>query len=560
MSLGVIEKLSQHIEEFLENWVKYMAAMGYLEYTTAKREDCILSFRGVIEPIRSALENSDEASFSRIMQDMRNTTDFSLDVARRHRDRGLTAEMYLGCFKTMIHSIEDIVLNLDVEAEDKLRAVTQLRKFFDAYETVFMGDWTKDSSDGETSASIISANRNLTLEKCKYENIFDSTSDFVLVTDGEGKISELNRGAVEFFGDVTGACCCETLGLPEDNMQSASESYLNKSTEISLKDKHFNLTLSDLSSVALASCGYMFILSDVTWLADSRKQLEQMVEKRTRDVARSVKHLNALFQSAGDGILLVNSELMVYKANYKACEIFDIDSGGFVGKRINSLLHPETTGRMDHFTWNLGDGESWSGDVQAYRNGSFFPASITVNRIDLDNNTFFHFIIRDISARKSMEENLIREKKQAEEMNITLRNVLKSIERDKTCVSEEIGHKIQGEVLPSIQKLSKENDPEIREMYENILTEQLNNLTKGSTSKASDAITRLSKTENRICRLIQGGYTTKEICENLNISFETAQTHRKNIRRKLGIKGKDVNLYSYLNLNDDDGSEPFKDL
>jgi DNA-binding NarL/FixJ family response regulator len=32
----------------------------------------------------------------------------------------------------------------------------------------------------------------------------------------------------------------------------------------------------------------------------------------------------------------------------------------------------------------------------------------------------------------------------------------------------------------------------------------------------------------------------------MNLAFETVQTHRKNIRRKLGLRGKNVNLHSFL--------------
>ena len=47
--------------------------------------------------------------------------------------------------------------------------------------------------------------------------------------------------------------------------------------------------------------------------------------------------------------------------------------------------------------------------------------------------------------------------------------------------------------------------------------------------------------------MIQSGATSKDIADGMAISIETVQTHRKNIRRKLGLSGKDVNLYAYLN-------------
>jgi DNA-binding NarL/FixJ family response regulator len=48
---------------------------------------------------------------------------------------------------------------------------------------------------------------------------------------------------------------------------------------------------------------------------------------------------------------------------------------------------------------------------------------------------------------------------------------------------------------------------------------------------------KLSNRELEVIQLIKEGMKTKEIAERLNISFYTAETHRKNIRLKIGLKG-----------------------
>jgi DNA-binding NarL/FixJ family response regulator len=47
----------------------------------------------------------------------------------------------------------------------------------------------------------------------------------------------------------------------------------------------------------------------------------------------------------------------------------------------------------------------------------------------------------------------------------------------------------------------------------------------------------LSKRELEVIQLIKEGMKTKEIADRLNISFYTAETHRKNIKLKIGLKG-----------------------
>ena len=48
---------------------------------------------------------------------------------------------------------------------------------------------------------------------------------------------------------------------------------------------------------------------------------------------------------------------------------------------------------------------------------------------------------------------------------------------------------------------------------------------------------KLSPREIEVIKEIRGGLLTKEIAEKLNLSFYTVETHRKNIKLKLGLKG-----------------------
>ncbi len=60
----------------------------------------------------------------------------------------------------------------------------------------------------------------------------------------------------------------------------------------------------------------------------------------------------------------------------------------------------------------------------------------------------------------------------------------------------------------------------------------------------------LSPREEEVIKLIVNGLSTRQIAENLNISYYTAETHKKNIYTKLGIKGGERALLSQL-LNEE---------
>jgi DNA-binding CsgD family transcriptional regulator len=48
--------------------------------------------------------------------------------------------------------------------------------------------------------------------------------------------------------------------------------------------------------------------------------------------------------------------------------------------------------------------------------------------------------------------------------------------------------------------------------------------------------TALTPREQEVCNMLLAGYNLKEIASTMNISYETARTHQKNIYAKLGVK------------------------
>ncbi len=56
----------------------------------------------------------------------------------------------------------------------------------------------------------------------------------------------------------------------------------------------------------------------------------------------------------------------------------------------------------------------------------------------------------------------------------------------------------------------------------------------------------LTPREIEICDMIKNGISGKGIAGIINISHGTIERHRNNIRRKLGIKNRKINLSSFL--------------
>ena len=124
--------------------------------------------------------------------------DAVLAFSQRHRFRGVTAEMFMGCLKTLFHSVEELLHEMGAPAGRTLAALDILRCYADAMDTLLVGHWAKLSQQ-EAIAKLDASNRQLTLQKNKFENIFTTTSDLVLVADVDGHIEEANQAARAFL-------------------------------------------------------------------------------------------------------------------------------------------------------------------------------------------------------------------------------------------------------------------------------------------------------------------------------------------------------------------------
>ena len=79
-----------------------------------------------------------------------------------------------------------------------------------------------------------------------------------------------------------------------------------------------------------------------------------------------------------------------------------------------------------------------------------------------------------------------------------------------------------------------------------MIESKLDEIVSPLSHKLSSKHSALTPREIQIADLVKDGKQDKDIMEIMNISIDTVKTHRKNIRRKLGIYGDRSNLRSLL--------------
>jgi len=133
-----------------------------------------------------------------------------------------------------------------------------------------------------------------------------------------------------------------------------------------------------------------------------------------------------------------------------------------------------------------------------------------------------------------------------EEVNTALRVLLKRREEDKSELEEKVLFNVRELVVPYLEKLKKSRLDDKQKGYTNILESNLNDITSPFSQRFSSRYLKLTPTEIQVANLIKHGKSTKEIAEFLNLSSQTIEFHRKNIREKIGIKNKRANLRTHL--------------
>jgi DNA-binding CsgD family transcriptional regulator len=136
--------------------------------------------------------------------------------------------------------------------------------------------------------------------------------------------------------------------------------------------------------------------------------------------------------------------------------------------------------------------------------------------------------------------------KSLEEINTAMKVLLKRREEDKTELEDNVLTNVKELVTPYFEKIKKTKLDDQQEVFLSIIETNLNEIVSPFTRKMSLKYLNLTPTEIQIANLIKHGRTTKKIAKLLHISPRTVETHRKNMRRKIGLERKRANLRSYL--------------
>ncbi len=165
-----------------------------------------------------------------------------------------------------------------------------------------------------------------------------------------------------------------------------------------------------------------------------------------------------------------------------------------------------------------------------------------------------------LSELQRSKEELQAYTKHLEQLNTELREthhamlvLARNADRARHDTEERIIAHLRSLVLPLIGDMRQDERLQPYEAQLSLLVNAIEEAVAGLATHLA-VIPALSAREMRIAVMIKNGMTSEEIASYLHISPETVKTHRRNIRKKLGLIGRGDQLRAYFRSLEVDGS------
>jgi len=289
------------------------------------------------------------------------------------------------------------------------------------------------------------ANRLMDSEAAARESVarlkatLDAISEAIVVTDGAGRVTDMNHIAEQF----TGWAASEALGRPIGSIVQCRDDATGASPQLPINEVMMSglvhtvpgptvLTSTDGSTRDVTwgitpvwdergrPVGLVHMLRDVTderrtqaLMARTQEELERQVGQRTTALRHTASLLQAAFEATADGLLMVDLDGRVRRANDTFLQLWGLTGGDLeVASDLHQLLRLAPIQPADGEAWlsglrHLGDHPAeQSYDVFTLRDGRIFECYARPQIIG-NHITGRVFSFRDITEREQQAESLM---------------------------------------------------------------------------------------------------------------------------------------------------------
>ncbi len=380
-----------------------------------------------------------------------------------------------------------------------------------------------------------------TLRECeaKYRKLFEHESDAVMVFDAETlQFQEINRSAIELYG-YTKSQFLKMSVLDIFTGNGNKEHIIVKIMKGGFKNWRetiFNHLKKD---------GQLFPveISLGTFLSQGRSKAIMVV----RDISKKIKleadlvkadiEWSNTFDAMSDYVSVHDDKFRFVKVNKALADVLGVPAEKLIGQSCHEVFYGADMPQHECPHSNAVKlKQPITAEVSNSRIG--FPLLVSALPIkDKDGNvTGSVYVAKNLSEMYKVKEALGNK-------NIALREMLLQVEAEKMKIQQSVLSNIDELLMPMIRKFEAGH---ISARNIDLFKKNLEKLTSSFGRNISDRKSNLTLKEIEISNMIRNGMSSKEIADESSLSLLTIEKHRKNIRQKLGISNKDINLASFL--------------
>lgn len=179
-------------------------------------------------------------------------------------------------------------------------------------------------------------------------------------------------------------------------------------------------------------------------------------------VSDAVTRLKAIFESAVDGIIIIDHKGTIEEVNVAACRQFGYDKSELIGNKVNMLMQAEHSAHHDKYINNyqetrtpkiIGIGREVIGKR---KDGEIFPFWLSVNEVVLQDRTIFTGFIHDLTDIKSAEKSLKQLNEELEKKVIERTYELESVVNRLLALNKQNEIEIQNRIATQTQLKQRE--------------------------------------------------------------------------------------------------------
>lgn len=276
--------------------------------------------------------------------------------------------------------------------------------------------------------------------------------------------------------------------------------------------------------------------------------------KKSADVQQisqenSFKLAGILLHSISRPVLFVDQECTILMANSNLADFLGWKQSELVQKSISTLLAQDQIHdfrKVQHLLCS--DQQCWQGEFRVQNSHGFHARmETTVQRVELRKQTIYLLFLNRVLAY-DQGCSALEEIKASNHFDKAVNNTFQVLHHKNRQDQKDLVHHIEVNLLPILKKMSREPELKLRNYYQEFLARELISLTDGFVLEMDQDMLKLTPTEMEVCKYIQSGLSSKEIAELMHSALDTIQTHRKNIRNKMGLKGQKTPLCTYLRV------------